>query len=202
MREVNHTLLSMGVDDVWADKIDNFIILLCIIGVALLANLICRKIILRTVAKLVKQTKATWDDIVFNDKVMLNISRMVAPILIYISIPIAFPEHADSDLLDFLRRLCMIYILAVFLRFVSALFTAFYLVYSAREQYKDKPLKGLLQTAQVILDVGFQRQYHGIRLRHPAFCQQYAESGRLDHDAEIRCRRYSDRSDIEYRKNT
>ena len=26
MREVNHTLLSMGVDDVWADKIDNFII--------------------------------------------------------------------------------------------------------------------------------------------------------------------------------
>ena len=113
MREVNHTLLSMGVDDVWADKIDNFIILLCIIGVALLANLICRKIILRTVAKLVKQTKATWDDIVFNDKVMLNISRMVAPILIYISIPIAFPEHADSDLLDFLRRLCFIRILII-----------------------------------------------------------------------------------------
>ena len=151
MQEVNHALLSMGVDEAMADKIDNFIILLFIIGIALLANLICRKIILRTVAKLVKQTKATWDDIVFNDKVMVNISRMVAPILIYISIPIAFPEHADSALLDFLRRLCMIYILAVFLRFVSALFTAVYLVYSAREQYKDKPLKGLLQTAQVIL---------------------------------------------------
>ena len=151
MQEVNHALLSMGVDEAMADKIDNFIILLFIIGIALLANLICRKIILRTVAKLVRQTKATWDDIVFNDKVMVNISRMVAPILIYISIPIAFPEHADSALLDFLRRLCMIYILAVFLRFVSALFTAVYLVYSAREQYKDKPLKGLLQTAQVIL---------------------------------------------------
>ena len=151
MQEVNHALLSMGVDEAMADKIDNFIIILFIIGIALLANLICRKIILRTVAKLVRQTKATWDDIVFNDKVMVNISRMVAPILIYISIPIAFPEHADSALLDFLRRLCMIYILAVFLRFVSALFTAVYLVYSAREQYKDKPLKGLLQTAQVIL---------------------------------------------------
>ena len=151
MQGVNDTLLSMGVDEVWADKIDNFIILLIIIGVALLANLICRKIILRTVSRLVKQTKATWDDIVFNDKVMANVSRMVAPILIYIAIPIAFPEHADSSLLDFLRRLCLIYILAVFLRFVSALCTAIYLVYSAREQYKDKPLKGLLQTAQVIL---------------------------------------------------
>ena len=151
MQEVNRTLLSAGVDEVWAYKIDNLIVLLFIIGIALLANIICRKIILRVVAKLVKQTKATWDDIVFNHKVMVNVSRMVAPILIYIAIPIAFPEHADSDLLDFLRRLCLIYIIAVFLRFISALFTAVYQVYSEREQYRDKPLKGLLQTAQVIL---------------------------------------------------
>ena len=151
MQEVNRTLLSAGVDEVWADKIDNLIVLLFIIGIALLANIICRKIILRVVAKLVKQTKATWDDIVFNHKVMVNVSRMVAPILIYIAIPIAFPEHADSDLLDFLRRLCLIYIIAVFLRFISALVTAVYQVYSEREQYRDKPLKGLLQTAQVIL---------------------------------------------------
>ena len=54
-------------------------------------------------------------------------------------------------MLDFLRRLCLIYIIAVFLRFISALFTAVYQVYSEREQYRDKPLKGLLQTAQVIL---------------------------------------------------
>ena len=125
MQEVNRTLLSAGVDEVWADKIDNLIVLLFIIGIALLANIICRKIILRVVAKLVKQTKATWDDIVFNHKVMVNVSRMVAPILIYI--------------------------IAVFLRFISALFTAVYQVYSEREQYRDKPLKGLLQTAQVIL---------------------------------------------------
>ena len=151
MQEVNRTLVPAGVDEVWADKIDNLIVLLFIIGIALLANLICRKIILRVVAKSVKQTKATWDDIVFNHKVMVNVSRMVAPILIYIAIPIAFPEHADSDLLDFLRRLCLIYIIAVFLRFISALFTAVYQVYSEREQYRDKPLKGLLQTAQVIL---------------------------------------------------
>lgn len=101
IQEVNHALLSAGMDEALADKVDNFVILLLIIGVALLANLICRKIILRTLAKLVKQTKATWDDIVFDHKVMVHVSRMVAPILIYLAIPIAFPEHADSNLLDF-----------------------------------------------------------------------------------------------------
>ena len=68
IQEVNHALLSAGMDEALADKVDNFVILLLIIGVALLANLICRKIILRTVAKLVKQTKATWDDIVYDHK--------------------------------------------------------------------------------------------------------------------------------------
>ena len=49
------------------------------------------------------------------------------------------PEHADSDLLDFLRRLCLIYIIAVFLRFISALFTAVYQVYSERARYAVHP---------------------------------------------------------------
>ena len=87
IQEVNHALLSAGMDEALADKVDNFVILLLIIGVALLANLICCKIILRTVAKLVKQTKATWDDIVFDHKVMVHVSRMVAPILIYLAFP-------------------------------------------------------------------------------------------------------------------
>ena len=81
MQEVNRSLLSAGVNEEWADKIDNLIVLLFIIGIALLANVICRRIILRVVAKLVKQTKATWDDIVFDHKVMVHLSRMVARFL-------------------------------------------------------------------------------------------------------------------------
>ena len=149
--EVHEGLLSVGVDNAWADKLDNLVVLLVIVGLAFLCTVICRHIILKAIAKLVKRTKATWDDIVFDHKVMVHISRMVAPIFIYIAIPVAFPEHADSNLLDFLRRLCLIYILAVFLRFISVFMAAVYHVYSEREQYKDKPLKGLLQTAQVLL---------------------------------------------------
>lgn len=151
MQEVNHSLVSMGVDADWADKVDNWVVLILIIGVALLSSVICRHIILRAVAKLVEQTRATWDDVVFDHKVMIHISRMVAPILIYVAIPIAFPEHAESGLLDFLRRICLIYIIAVFLRFISVFLAAIYCVYSEREQFKDRPLKGLLQTAQVTI---------------------------------------------------
>ena len=151
MQEVNHSLVSMGVDVNWANKVDNWIVLLLIISVALLANVICRHIILRAVAKLVQRTKATWDDVVFDHKVMIHISRMVAPIFIYLAIPLAFPEHAESGVLDFMRRICLIYIIAVFLRFISVFLSAVYHVYSERGQFKDRPLKGLLQTAQVTI---------------------------------------------------
>ena len=39
----------------------------------------------------------------------------------------------------------------MFLSFLSALLTAVYTVYSEKEQFRDRPLKGLLQTVQVIL---------------------------------------------------
>ena len=45
----------------------------------------------------------------------------------------------------------MIYIIAVFLRFSSAFLAAVYYLYSMRERARNRPLKGLLQIAQVIL---------------------------------------------------
>ena len=125
--------------------------LIFIILVALLGNLVSQHIVLKSIAKIVQHTKATWDDILFNHKVVGHLSHMVAPIVIYLLIPVAFPEHSDLELLDFLRRLGMIYIVVKFLRFVSAFFTAMYHVYSQMPQFRDKPLKGLLQTAHVVL---------------------------------------------------
>lgn len=151
MQQVDDSLVSTGIPTEWAEKLDNIVVLLLIIGVSFLATLICRHIILRAVAKLVKRTKATWDDVVFDHKVMVHISRMVAPVLIYIFIPVAFPEHHDSGVLELMRRFCLIYIIAVFLRFISVFLAAVYHVYSEKEQFRDRPLKGLLQTAQVVL---------------------------------------------------
>lgn len=54
------------------------------------------EILLKVVAQLVKKTKATWDDIVFDRKVMVHLSRMVAPVIIYLFVPLAFAEVGSS----------------------------------------------------------------------------------------------------------
>ncbi|WP_321333122.1 mechanosensitive ion channel domain-containing protein [uncultured Bacteroides sp.] len=146
---INEILVSLGLSHSLADGIDQYLAVAILIGLAFLADLICRGILLHFVSKLVKHTKATWDDIIFDRKVMINLSRMVAPILIYLLLPVVFPREPEAVTL--LNRFCLVYIIAVFFRFVSVFLTAVYHVYSEKDQFRDRPLKGLLQTVQVIL---------------------------------------------------
>lgn len=145
---IEEILLSWGFNQSWADDLTSGIILIVILAIAFLGDAICRHVIMNVVARLVKKTKATWDDVVFDRKVMIHISHLVAPIILYLLLPLAI---TNPSLLSFVQRICMIYIIAVFLRFISSLLTAIFNVYSEREQFRDRPLKGLLQTIQVIL---------------------------------------------------
>lgn len=150
VQQINEGLQTLGFSQSLADQLDQFIAFLGVLLIAYLADTVCRKILLKVVSRLVKQTKATWDDIVFDRKVMVHLSRMVAPILIYILLPLAFSD-AESATLALILRFCLIFIIIMFLSFISALLSAVYTVYSEKEQFRDRPLKGLLQTVQVIL---------------------------------------------------
>lgn len=150
LKTIDDLLISWGISPSRADAFDQFIAFMLILAVAFLADAVCRKILLRVVAQLVKKTKATWDDIVFDHKVMVHLSRMVAPIVIYAFVPLAFADTGSATM-EFVRRICLVYILVAFLNFVNSFLKAVYTVYSEKEQFRDRPLKGLLQTLQVIL---------------------------------------------------
>lgn len=150
LQNIDNLLISWGISPSLADSLDQFIVFALVLVIAFLADAVCRHILLKIVAHLVRKTKATWDDIVFDHKVMVHLSRMVAPVIIYIFVPVAFAE-AGSVTLDFIQRICFIYIIITFLSFINSFLKAVYTVYSAKEQLRDRPLKGMLQTVQVIL---------------------------------------------------
>ena len=150
LKKIDDLLIGWGISPSRADMLDQFIAFALILAVAFLADALCRKILLKVVAQLVKKTKATWDDIVFDRKVMVHLSRMVAPVIIYLFVPLAFVE-VGSSAMDFIQRICLIYIIITFLSFVNSFLKAVYSVPSEKEQFRDRPLKGMLQTMQVIL---------------------------------------------------
>ena len=150
LNNIDKLLVSWGMNPQTADWLDQFIAFALVLIFAFAADLICRKVLLRAISRLVAKTKATWDDFLFNRNVMVYLSHMVAPVVIYLFIPIAFAQ-TDSVTLSFIRRLCFIYIIFAFLLFINSFLKAAYAVYSEKESMRDRPLKGLLQTLQVSL---------------------------------------------------
>ncbi|WP_346713022.1 mechanosensitive ion channel domain-containing protein [Mediterranea massiliensis] len=150
LNNIDEILIAWGMNPQTAGWADQFIAFALVLVLAFAADFICRKVLLRAIARLVQKTKATWDDILFDRRVMVYLSHMVAPVVIYLLLPVAFAQ-TDSVTLNFICRLCFIYIIFSFLFFINAFLKAAYTVYSAKESMRDRPLKGLLQTLQVSL---------------------------------------------------
>src|SRR3712207_4122580 len=110
LKNIDEFLISWGMSPSLADKLDQFVAFAVVLIIAFTADTLCRTILLRIVPRLVKRTKATWDDIVFDRKVMVHLSRMVAPVIIYYLVPVAFAE-TSSFTLDLILRFCRIYII-------------------------------------------------------------------------------------------
>ena len=70
--------------------------------IVLVANVVCRRLIIPLVKKIISRTRSTWDDVFFNDSLLLDVSRLVSPILIAVLIPMAFV--GKSGLIEFLLK--------------------------------------------------------------------------------------------------
>ena len=76
--------------------------------VASLAGNVCRGIITPLILKVTARTEASWDDALFNERVLLSASRIVPAIVIWAVLPMTFYE--SPTLREVLTRLTAIYI--------------------------------------------------------------------------------------------
>ena len=150
LNAIKQLLISWGIAPDTADTLDHFIAFVLLVLIALATDQICRRVVLRAVAQLVKKTKATWDDIVFDHKVMVRLSHIVVPLIIYLFTPIAFADTAPATV-SLVQRICMVFIILSLLFFGHAFMGAVYTVYSEKGRYRNRPLKGMVQTVQVLL---------------------------------------------------
>ena len=148
-RWVYYFLESLGLDLSYMTNLNRLIVLVLIAVLAFLTDWICRKGIVRLVRKVTQKTKVTWDDLLFNDRVMNNFCHILPPVVVYILLPIAFPD--GSDALAFIRKLCMVYIIAAALRFINIFLGVIFQLATQKEVFRDRPLKGVYRIIQVAL---------------------------------------------------
>ena len=117
-------------------------VILVIILAIFIIDRICRKIITPAVHKISSRTETKWDDYLLSDSVLNDLCRLIAPLVVYILIPLALPQ---DDILDFLMKLCWIYIIAVIMKFLCSVISSLYTMSSEHDELKNHSMKGFYQ---------------------------------------------------------
>ena len=153
LNNIDEILIAWGMNPQTAGWADQFIAFALVLVLAFAADFICRKVLLRAIARLVQKTKATWDDILFDRRVMVYLSHMVAPVVIYLLLPVAFAQ-TDSVTLNFIRRRCFIYIIfswTFYTVFDQQMFPQFFTQFFATKALGQQ-MYGVLNSVEVFLE--------------------------------------------------
>ena len=153
METINNELVTwlqqMGVAGEYAQWVMRVVVVLAILLIVYVFNKICRKVIIPTVQKVTSKTQVTWDDYLLNDNVLDKVCHLIPPVVFYVLIPLAIPSN--SGLLEFVFKVCDIYITIVVVRLVCAFITSLYTISTEHEKLKDRSLKGFYQMLKLVV---------------------------------------------------
>ena len=150
---VNKILLEFGWSNEVIGSLNRWVVLLLIILFALLVDFIIRTGLLRILRQIASRTKATWDDHLLDKAVMRRMCNFITATIIYILLPIAFSStDGSNDGMHIIVKRCVeIYMVIACIRFVNIFLRVCFEIAEQRPAWQGKPIKGLMQTGQVIV---------------------------------------------------
>ena len=150
---VERLLMMTSLSHTTIDKLERWVILLIIILFSLAIDAVIRIGVARVLQQIVSRTKATWDDHIFNKDVIKRLCNFVTPTIIYILLPIAFSstDGSNDGMHLILERGVEVWMVVACIRFVNVLLKVLFDIAEQQPAWQGKPIKGLMQTGQVIV---------------------------------------------------
>lgn len=149
MDRIYNSLLIYGLNESTAKYLYYFIVILIIVVTSVTITLIINKIVLRFLAKRIKNNKYKWDDILLNNKVFQKISMIIPGIAVYTG------TGAFDEISALVSKLSTVYILFIVIITAKSLINSADDIYRQFPISRDRPIKGLLQVIEIILYIIF-----------------------------------------------
>ena len=130
----------------WLEQLVYACLLLLVVA---LVDKITKLAINKVVHRLVRVSKAQWDDVLLDKKVLDNMIAILPAILLVLLFPFVFV--GNDFFYDLTQRLCWLYMVAIILRFVVSAIKAFAHILEEKESLKNKPVRGFSQMFQVLV---------------------------------------------------
>lgn len=146
---MNGVLTGWGIAPKLADRFDETIIALLMLGLSIGLNYLCQAIYVKGMKHYVKHASHEWNGLLMKRKVVHYLIHTLPGILIYHLLPLAFVR--GKELLDLSQKICTVYIIVSILLTVNGFLLLLLDVYNLKDKQKNRPMKGFVQVLQVLL---------------------------------------------------
>ncbi len=119
--------------------------------IALVANWIAKRIIVRGLRAVAKRTRSGWDDALVEQRVFERLSQLAPAMVVYAAAAALFAAPDDELIRVGLQRLANLWMVLVGASAVGALFEALGNIFQQDPATKDKPIRTYVQVAKIIL---------------------------------------------------
>lgn len=146
--EIAQQLSDMGIDKENLNWSTRLTLIALILLISYIITKLFRHLVIPAVHKITSRTKATWDDYLFNEKMMTSFCRMIPPIMFYLLLPFVF--NNVPQVLDILLKGCLIYLVITTLMLVNSFLNSLYEISNEHETLRNRPLKGIYQMINLV----------------------------------------------------
>ena len=149
VEKLDKLLLSTGMPESLGATTRTVIVAVIIFSLAILADLITRRIIVSGIKRIVRKTKTQIDDILIQRRVFHKIAHVIPGLLIYSTAGFIFSDYPVLG--DFVTRLALIYIIITILLSIDSFINALHQIYLTTPISEGRPIKGYVQVVKIII---------------------------------------------------
>lgn len=146
---MNDTLMGWGMNPTIVNRLDETLIVVLMIAVAVGINYLCQAILLGGMKQYTHRKPRQWNTLLMKRKVFHHLVHTLPAFLVYVLLPMAFVR--GKELLVISQKMCAIYIVVSLLLALNGLLLMVLDIFNAKESMKNRPMKGFVQVLQVLL---------------------------------------------------
>ena len=157
---VENLISMMGVTGDSIPVIRHISLVLVAILLSALAGLICKKVLVPVILKLTAKTEAKWDDVLFNEQVLVSACHIVPAIVIWQLLPLVFYQFPVVR--ELLTRITAIYIVVMSVKTALVFLDAIKKLEGERRSNKQQYLYSFIGVVRLLLMFIFQNATYGV----------------------------------------
>lgn len=146
---MNDTLMGWGMNPTIVNRLDETLMVVLMIAVAVGINYLCQAILLGGMKQYTHRKPRQWNTLLMKRRVFHHLVHTLPAFLVYVLLPMAFVR--GKELLVISQKICAIYIVVSLLLALNGLLLMVLDIFNAKESMKNRPMKGFVQVLQVLL---------------------------------------------------